>query len=294
MNTNTQTEPHTGQLEDASPDASRDPAPGAADPVAVEHTADAAPAESAEAPPTESAEPEANTEPAAAEPVEDSASLVEAPQAPDDTALAQAAEDAEGPNASDGSAAPEEAQPAASEPIPELGDEDREALARVVFSLLFASPDPLSLGRLKDLTESPAVHVRQALDALGLQLESSGLPLVLKEIAGGYRLFSAPEVAAIVQRLAKVRKAEKVTPAALETLSIVAYRQPTTKAEVEAIRGVQAGPMLRSLIDRGLVKVAGRADQPGSPLLYATTREFLDRFGLGSLKELPRDNELAR
>lgn len=182
----------------------------------------------------------------------------------------------------------------ASEPVPELTEEDAAALARVVFSLLFASPDPLSVGRLKDLTESPAAHVRTALEVLALQLESSGLPLVLKEIAGGHRLFSSPEVAAIVQRLAKVRKAEKVTPAALETLAIVAYRQPTTKAEVEAIRGVQAGPMLRTLIDRGLVKVAGRADQPGSPLLYATTRDFLDRFGLASLKELPRDNELAR
>jgi len=203
-------------------------------------------------------------------------------------------EEAAAPQTDSDSAVEDEATESTPEPIPELADEDREALARVVFSLLFASPDPLSLGRLKDLTESPAAHVRQALEALGLQLEASGLPLVLKEIAGGYRVFSAPEVAAIVQRLAKVRKAEKVTPAALETLSIVAYRQPTTKAEVEAIRGVQAGPMLRSLIDRGLVKVAGRADQPGSPLLYATTREFLDRFGLGSLKELPRDNELAR
>jgi segregation and condensation protein B len=188
----------------------------------------------------------------------------------------------------------EQAPEAPEEPVEALTEEDAAALARVVFSLLFASPDPLSVARLKDLTESPLAHVRVALEALGHQLDHSGLPLVLKEIAGGFRLFSSPEVASIVQRLAKVRKAEKVTPAALETLAIVAYRQPTTKAEVEAIRGVQAGPMLRTLIDRGLVKVAGRADQPGSPLLYATTRDFLDRFGLASLKELPRDNELAR
>ena len=188
----------------------------------------------------------------------------------------------------------EQAPEAQEEPVEALTEEDAAALARVVFSLLFASPDPLSVARLKDLTESPLAHVRVALEALGHQLDHSGLPLVIKEIAGGFRLFSSPEVASIVQRLAKVRKAEKVTPAALETLAIVAYRQPTKKAEVEAIRGVQAGPMLRTLIDRGLVKVAGRADQPGSPLLYATTRDFLDRFGLASLKELPRDNELAR
>jgi segregation and condensation protein B len=180
------------------------------------------------------------------------------------------------------------------EPEVELTPEDEAALGRVLFSLLFVSPDPLSIARLKDLTESPTAHVRVGLAALEAQLAESGLPLVLRAIAGGYRLFSAPEVAEIVARLSRVKKADKVTPAALETLSIVAYRQPTTKAEVEAIRGVQAGPMLRNLIDRGLVKVTGRADQPGSPLLYGTTREFLDRFGLANLRDLPRDNELAR
>lgn len=190
-----------------------------------------------------------------------------------------------------------EAQPsqeATLEAISELTSEDREALGRVLFSLLFASPDALSIARLKELTESPTIHIRIGLEALEAQLSQSSLPLVLRQIAGGYRLFSSPEVAEIVARLSRIKKAEKVSPAALETLSIVAYRQPTTKAEVEAIRGVQAGPMLRTLIDRGLVKVTGRADQPGSPLLYGTTREFLDRFGLASLKELPRDNELTR
>ena len=86
---------------------------------------------------------------------------------------------------------------------------------------------------------------------------------------------------------------ERISPAALETLSIVAYRQPVTKAEIEAIRGVQAGPILRSLVDRGLVRVTGRADVPGHPLQYGTTKEFLDRFALAGLKELPRDGELA-
>ncbi len=176
--------------------------------------------------------------------------------------------------------------------LPPLGDDARRALGQALFALLFASPDTLTLGRLKDLTESPTAHVRDGLEEVERLIEASDLPLVLRNIAGGFRLFSAPEVAEVVARLAKVRKAEQVTPAALETLSIVAYRQPVTKAEVEAIRGVQAGPMLRQLIDRGLVKVPGRADQPGSPLLYATTKDFLDRFGLARLKDLPRDAEL--
>jgi len=184
-----------------------------------------------------------------------------------------------------------EAEP--KEEIPELSEEEADMLGKVLFALLFASPEPLTLGRLKDLTESPTAHVRSGLAALEQQLVASELPLILRSIAGGFRLFSAPEVADVVARLSKVRKAEQISPAALETLAIVAYRQPTTKAEVEAIRGVQAGPMLRGLIDRGLVKVTGRADQPGSPLQYGTTREFLDRFGLENLKALPRDNELA-
>ena len=83
-------------------------------------------------------------------------------------------------------------------------------------------------------------------------------------------------------------------PRGAETPAIVAYRQPVTKAEIEAIRGVQAGPILRSLVDRGLAKVTGRADVPGHPLQYGTTKEFLDRFGLMGLEDLPRDAELAK
>ena len=108
------------------------------------------------------------------------------------------------------------------------------------------------------------------------------------------QILSAPALGDVVQRLFKARKAERVSAAALETLSVVAYRQPVTKAEIEAIRGVQAGPILRTLIDRGFVRVAGRADVPGHPLQYGTTKLFLDRFGLEGLGDLPRDGELAR
>ena len=134
---------------------------------------------------------------------------------------------------------------------------------------------------------------RSALQRLGVELESSGVPIVLKKIAGGWRLVSDPEVAEVVERLSEEPRPERISAAALETLAIIAYRQPVTKAEIEAIRGVQAGPVLKSLVDRGLVRVTGRADQPGSPLLYGTTRDFLERFGLGSPKDLPRDGELV-
>ena len=170
-----------------------------------------------------------------------------------------------------------------------------EQLIERTLSLLFASPDPLSVGRLVGLLERPpAARVRTALEAIRHQLESGPLPVQLRALKGGYTLMTVPEMGDVVGRLAKGSPIERISPAALETLAIVAYRQPVTKAEIEAIRGVQAGPILRSLVDRGLAKVTGRADVPGHPLQYGTTKDFLDRFGLMSLEELPRDAELAK
>lgn len=170
-----------------------------------------------------------------------------------------------------------------------------EELLRAVSALVFASPEPLSMRRLVDLLERPdRARVEAALQTLRERLAASGLALELRGIAGGHQILSTPDMGEVVQRLFKARKAERISGAGLETLAVVAYRQPVTKAEIEAIRGVQAGPILRTLIERGFVRVAGRADVPGHPLQYGTTREFLDRFGLESLDALPRDTELAK
>jgi len=171
---------------------------------------------------------------------------------------------------------------------------DDEQLLQQTFALLFASPEPLSIGRLAKLLEGPPrSRVEAALEALGERLREARLPIVLASLAGGWTLLTPEELGEVVGRLASSRT-DRVSAAALETLAVVAYRQPVTKAEIEAIRGVQAGPILRSLVDRGLIRVVGRADQPGSPLQYGTTREFLDRFGLSGIDDLPRDSELAR
>lgn len=169
-----------------------------------------------------------------------------------------------------------------------------DELAEEAFALFFASAESLSQGRLVELLERPEpARVRAALERLGERLEASGLPLRLQKLAGGWRLLTDPRAGDVIQRLRKEPRPERISSAALETLAIVAYRQPVTKAEIEAIRGVQSGALLRSLVDRGLVRVSGRADLPGAPLQYATTRDFLDRFGLGSLDDLPRDGELT-
>ncbi len=170
-----------------------------------------------------------------------------------------------------------------------------EQLERAVAAILFASSEPLSNARIADgLGHTTPAHVAAAIDRVSQRLVNSGLPFQLVAIAGGWQIFSAPDMADVVAGFSKARREDKVSPAALETLAVVAYRQPVTKAEIEAVRGVQAGPILRALVDRGLVKVAGRSDDPGHALLYGTTRKFLDIFGLADLADLPRDAELVR
>lgn len=201
----------------------------------------------------------------------------------------------ETPNPPESAAAETPAPTAAPEKV-KLGpgeEKSDETLRRELSVLLFASPEPLSQARLAELLERPApARVQAALETLQAELETAPLALVLRKIAGAWQLVSDPELSYVVGRLREEPKPERISAAALETLAIIAYRQPVTKAEIEAIRGVQAGPVLRALVDRGLVRIAGRAELPGQPLLYGTTKEFLDRFGLAALKDLPRDAEL--
>jgi segregation and condensation protein B len=190
--------------------------------------------------------------------------------------------------------------PRRDEPVTDFsaGERSDAELENELCALLFASPEPLSSGRLAALLglANPARldGPGGALASLAARLEQARLPIELRPIAGGWQLFTSSAFAPCVARLSKSRKDEKISPAALETLAVIAYKQPVTKAEIEAIRGVQAGPLLRSLVDRGLVKIDGRSDVPGHPLLYATTKKFLDAFGLADLQDLPRDGELLR
>jgi segregation and condensation protein B len=209
-------------------------------------------------------------------------------------ALQSAAAEVE-PDSSGSEQAPHGVGDAAESSSAEAPELDEGEIEREVAALVFASPEPLSTGKLSSLLGgTPPSQIERALEALKQRLAASGLPWELRSIAGGWQLYTAADMADTVARLQKVRKDEKVSPAGLETLAIIAYRQPATKAEIEAIRGVQVGPILRTLVERGLVKVAGRSDDPGHPLLYATTRKFLDAFGLASLEDLPRDGELLR
>lgn len=169
--------------------------------------------------------------------------------------------------------------------VPELTDPAE--LGRVLLAVLLSSRDGVKLVRLAEVCNSTQKAVAAALEHLEQELRRSGLPLHVSCCGDVASVITVPAVFPYLRRLKSIKKAEKLSPAALETLAVVAYRQPVIRAEIEAIRGVKAGPMLRSLLEHKLVKVVGRADVPGRPLQYGTTQAFLERFGLASLADLP-------
>ena len=173
--------------------------------------------------------------------------------------------------------------------VPELTDVDE--LSRVLFVLMLSSRDGMTVFRLAQACNSSQKLVEQALDQLQQQLRAQGLPVELTRVGDTVRWMSTASTFPYLQRLRGVKKLEKLSPAALETLAVIAYRQPVMRSEIEAIRGVKAGPMLRTLLQHKLVKVAGRADVPGRPLQYGTTPHVLERFGLASLQDLPSVKE---
>ena len=168
-----------------------------------------------------------------------------------------------------------------------------EELKPIVEALIFASPDPLTPKALYKLLDSePKDDVDGAIKALKQDYERPG-GLQLVEVAGGYQIVTKPELHEWVRRLFQERSAQRLSVQALETLAVIAYKQPITGLEVSEIRGVNTSGVLGTLVDRRLVKVAGRKRVVGRPFLYATTREFLIRFGLKDLTDLPKIEEMA-
>jgi segregation and condensation protein B len=159
-------------------------------------------------------------------------------------------------------------------------------------ALLFSSDQPLPLSLLAESLDAPPDLVAEALHALETSYAARGAGIQLREIAGGHLLVTAPEHSEWVGRLLRGKKKMRLSRAALETTAIIAYKQPVTKAEVEAIRGVDSSAVLATLLERNLVTIRGRSKVVGRPLLYGTTQEFLDYFGLRELSELPRPEEL--
>jgi segregation and condensation protein B len=155
-------------------------------------------------------------------------------------------------------------------------------------AVLFAAEEPLAARRLAALAElADAAEARRLVERLRELLHAEGSAYRVEEIAGGYQLLTRPEFHPWLVRLRQTAGEPKLSGALLETLAIVAYRQPIMRADLEAIRGVHCGDALRQLMERGLIRIAGRHDSLGRPVLYATTKRFLATFGLRDLRDLP-------
>ena len=166
-------------------------------------------------------------------------------------------------------------------------------LRAIVEALIFASPEPITPKLLfKLLAEEPKEDVTAAVEALRAEYEQRpGLQFV--DVAGGYQIVTRPELHEWVRRLFHERSAQKLTVQGLETLAVIAYKQPVTALEISEIRGVNTSGVLSTLLERHLIKIVGRKNVVGRPFLYATTKEFLIRFGLNDLNDLPKIEDMA-
>lgn len=176
---------------------------------------------------------------------------------------------------------------------------DIDSILPGIEAMLVSSDRPLKAAAIVDALSvhlnrpMPTKVIIEALARLNEQYTAQGRAFGIEEVSGGYRLMTRPEYASIVAAMHRSRSTTRLSKPALETLSIIAYRQPITRAELESIRGVACGEVVRTLMDRRLVKITGRAEELGRPMLYGTTRQFLDTFGLASVKDLPKPDELA-
>jgi segregation and condensation protein B len=168
-----------------------------------------------------------------------------------------------------------------------MSDRATTADTRALEAVLFVSDEPLTPAVLSQALEMDRATVEALCEQLVRDLEARDAGVVLRNVAGGWRLFTAPDSQPIVERFVLSSRQARMTKAALETLAIVAYKQPVTRHQVSAVRGVNSDGVLRALVDRGLIAEAGRDEGPGRPLLYATTPAFLERLGLSSLAALP-------
>ena len=172
-----------------------------------------------------------------------------------------------------------------------LSDAEIPALVPQLEACLFVAREPVALGRLADVVGASKGDTRKALELLGERYSGDHAGVHLAEIAGGWRFLSNPAFAETLAALQGQKSADRLSGAALETLAVIAYKQPVGRAEIERVRGVGAGPVLRHLLELEMIKVVGRDEGLGRALLYGTTMEFLDRFGLGGLRDLPANLE---
>jgi len=165
----------------------------------------------------------------------------------------------------------------------------------VIEALLFASEKPLTIEQVKNVLDNlEGQQIRQLIEELRAEYEQSNRGIRITEIAGGFQMVTQPTLAVFLKKLFKGRHVERLSKPALETLAIIAYKQPVTKLEVESLRNVNVDGVVKGLLDKDLIRIAGRRKAPGRPFVFGTTRQFLEYFGLKSLEELPKIEEFSK
>lgn len=168
-----------------------------------------------------------------------------------------------------------------------------EELKRIIEALLFAAPEPLTLSRIKTIVPgTEAEDIIESIEELRKEYGGDARAFQIVEVANGYQLTTKPDYAIWVDKLFEARSISRLSRPALETLAVVAYKQPVVRSTIESIRGVNVDGVLRTLMERDLVRIVGRTDGPGRPLLFGTTKEFLLRFGISRISDLPKLEEI--
>jgi segregation and condensation protein B len=167
-------------------------------------------------------------------------------------------------------------------------------LKSVIEALLFASEKPLTIEQAKNVLDNlEGTEIRKILEELKAEYEQANRGILITEVAGGFRMITSPNFAPFLKKFFKGRNTEKLSKPALETLAIIAYKQPITKLEIESLRNVNIDGVIKSLLDKNIIRIAGRKKAPGRPYVYGTNRQFLEYFGLKSLDELPKMEEFS-
>lgn len=170
---------------------------------------------------------------------------------------------------------------------------DSDKLKSIIEVLIFASDEPLPINQIRNYIEEVAPKdIKAAVDQLNLEYKQTERTFQIIEVAGGYQMASRPNYAPWVKKLFQGRSKARLSQAALESLSVIAFRQPVSRTEIDAVRGVNSDGVVRTLLERKLIKITGRAEGPGRPLLYSTTKEFLRYFGVNSIEDLPKPKEI--
>jgi segregation and condensation protein B len=172
--------------------------------------------------------------------------------------------------------------------------DERERNKAVLEAIVFLSGEPVMLPELKSVTGMNESEIKDLMEELISDYAERGGGILIGKIAGGYQMHTSHELSDLIRKFRKTERTQKLSLPALETLAIIAYKQPITKAEVEDLRGVNSDGVVKTLLDRRMIKIVGKKEVPGKPLLYATTREFLEYFGLDSLVDLPTLKDLDR